>query len=99
MAALARKAERDKNKPPKVKEKTQMTGKNIHSNHGYSIKYLSEGQLKREAYIKQQLNTRRQEELLDFSKLPRGKKEKSAIEKAKSESKVGFQIDFCTLIG
>ena len=38
MAALARKAERDKNKPPKVKEKTQMTGKNIHSNHGYPIK-------------------------------------------------------------
>ena len=29
MAALARKAERDKNKPPKVKEKTQMTGKII----------------------------------------------------------------------
>merc|ERR1712168_971256 len=74
MAALARKAERDKNKPPKVKEKTQMT----------------EAQLKREAYIRQQLNMRKQEEDLDFSKLPRVKKMQSAIEKAKSESKKSF---------
>ena len=87
MAALARKAERDKNKPPKVKEKTQMTGKiTISISHPYKI--FLEGQLKREAYIKQQLNTRRQEELLDFSKLPRVKKEQSAIDRAKSESKV-----------
>ena len=89
MAALARKAERDKNKPPKVKEKTQMTGKITISNRTF-YKIFSEGQLKREAYIKQQLNTRKQEELLDFSKLPRVKKEQSAIEKGKSESKVRF---------
>jgi len=40
MAALARKAERDKNKPPKVKEKTQMTGKITISNLVPPIEYF-----------------------------------------------------------
>jgi hypothetical protein len=57
MAALARKAEREKNKPEKVKEKTQMT----------------EAQLKREAFIRQQLQIRHREEQEDLSKLPRSK--------------------------
>ena len=52
--------------------------------------------MKRQAYIKQQLQTRQAEEELDFAKLPRGKKEQRAIEKAKSSSKEGLQIRHMT---
>jgi len=61
MAALARKAESEKNKPEKIKEKTQMT----------------EAQLKREAFIRQQLQIRHREEQEDLSKLPRSKTKQS----------------------
>ena len=71
LAAEAREAERERNLPPVVKEKTQMT----------------EGQAKREAYIRAQLDQRRKEEAHDRARLPQQKTENEKAREQSAEDK------------
>lgn len=71
LAAEAREAEKERNRAPVVKEKTQMT----------------EGQAKREAYIRAQLDQRLKEEAHDRARLPQQKTETEKAREQNAEDK------------